>query len=398
MKIAVSIMLITVAGFLSVSTAVRAEMLALVNYETKAEDSIKALRTQSGPAARREGLAVVDVDPGSATLGKWLLDIPLPADLVGHHLYYNRDFSKVYLTALGRSELTVIDLTRKPWRVTAVPVPQCKVLEDMVFSADKKTWWLTCMGSANIIVGDAVSDKPRSAIALPKPYPHGIALHEGIDRILVTSSLSPEFTDLQETITAIEASTGRVLATYKVSKKPSPARVTPEEIFFMPGSNPPVAFVINDTGGTKSTGSIWAALWSPEKQDFEVREMFDFAATEDAICTTMLFNRAADQLYVTTVVPGSLHVFDIAVDPLSLTLRQTIPTAPGAHHLALSKDQRYAVVQNSMVNLPGMNDGSISVIDLVKQEVVAGVDTFKNQGLVHNSILLLPQWHQPMGM
>ena len=73
---------------------------------------------------------------------------------------------------------------------------------------------------------------------------------------------------------------------------------------------------------------------------------------------------------------------------------RTIGTAPGAHHVAFSSDGRYAFVQNSMVNLPGMSDGSISVIDLSKEELVATVDSFRKQGLVHNSIILLPEWYR----
>lgn len=398
MKISVLIMLFTAAGLLLESTAVRAEMLALVNYETKAEDSIKTLQLQGDRPIRRAGLAVVDVDPDSGTFGKWLLDFPLPPDLVSHHLYYNRDFSKVYLTALGRSELTVIDMGHTPWRMSTIPVPRCKVLENMVFAEDNKTWWLTCMGSGNIIVGDAVADRPRSEIVLPEPYPHGIALHEGIDRILVTSTVRPDFTDLQETITSIEASSGAVVSTYKVSIKPSPARVAPVEISFVPHSDPPIAVVTTNVGGIKSTGAIWAAVWNPVRQDFEVRELFDFAVMEDAICTTMSFNRRGDKLYVPTVLPGSLHIFDIKLDPLMLTLGQTIATAPGAHHVALSADQRYAFVQNAFVNLPGMNDGSITVIDLEKNEVAGTVNTFKDLGLTHNSILLLPERHQKTDM
>ena len=42
----------------------------------------------------------------------------------------------------------------------------------------------------------------------------------------------------------------------------------------------------------------------------------------------------------------------------------TIPTAGGAHHFAFSPDNHYAFVQNSFINLPEMDDGSVSVIDM----------------------------------
>jgi len=40
------------------------------------------------------------------------------------------------------------------------------------------------MGSQNVIVGDAIADKPTRTIDLPKPYPHGIAVHDGLDRLI----------------------------------------------------------------------------------------------------------------------------------------------------------------------------------------------------------------------
>ena len=48
------------------------------------------------------------------------------------------------------------------------------------------------------------------------------------------------------------------------------------------------------------------------------------------------------------------------------------------------------LVQNSFLNLPGMSDGSITVIDMAKEEPVARVDTLKNMGLNPNCIVLLP--------
>jgi hypothetical protein len=44
-----------------------------------------------------------------------------------------------------------------------------------------------------------------------------------------------------------------------------------------------------------------------------------------------------------------------------------------------------------------MSDASITVIDLQKEQAVASIDTFKNQGLNPNSIVLLPEWNAPAG-
>ena len=120
----------------------------------------------------------------------------MPPDVVAHHIFYNKDASKAYVTALGKGELRVIDMRRRPLELKTIAVPDCKVGEDLVFSDDNRTWYLTCMGSQNVVVGDAVNDRPLRSIALPKPYPHGIAIHEGIDRMLVTSTVRA--TDLKD--------------------------------------------------------------------------------------------------------------------------------------------------------------------------------------------------------
>jgi len=49
------------------------------------------------------------------------------------------------------------------------------------------------------------------------------------------------------------------------------------------------------------------------------------------------------------------------------------------------------------LNIPGINDGSITVVDLNNLEILDTIDTFKNSGKVPNSITLLPKWYNPAG-
>lgn len=365
------------------SSIAQAEILAMLNYESKPDQTI-----------RREGIAVIDVDPESESFGKILMDIPLPPDLVAHHIFYNKDASKAYVTALGKGLLHVMDVQRFPYRVKAVEVPDCKVGEDIMFSDDNRVWYLTCMGSDSVIVGDASTDKPLKVVAAPLPgppfirHPHGIGVHNGIDRIIVTSTVrATDLGDPGETVTVIEASTGRVLSTHKVSKKPSPSGEAPVEVVFLPGSNPPVAYITNMFGGT-----LWTATWDPARKEFDFRQVFDFATQQLGVPLEIYFNRKGDRLYVTTAKPGHLNIFDLSQDATEPKLLKVIPAAAGAHHVAFSPDERYAFVQNSLLNLPEMSDGSITVIDLVKNERIASVDTLKNQGFNPNCIVLLPQW------
>jgi hypothetical protein len=360
----------------------QAEILAMLNYESKPQQTI-----------RREGIAVIDVDPDSENFGRTLMDIPLPPDLVNHHIFYNKDISKAYITALGKSDLHVMDVTRYPYRLTKIAVPECQVGEDVVFSNDNKTWYLTCMGSSTVIIGDAVNDKVLKVISPSKPYPHGIAVNEGIDRMLVTSTVrASDLGDAGETVTVIELSTGKELSSHKLSRKSSPSGVAPVEVLFVPGANPPTVYVTNMYGGT-----IWAGVWDPTIKDFRFDEAFDFNPLGSGVPLEMYFNEKGDRFYVTTASPGHFHIFDISGDILKPKLLKTLPVGAGAHHVSFSPDERLAFVQNNLLGLQGMDDGSVTVIDLVKGEVVASMDTLKKQGLNPNSIVLLPEWHHDAG-
>jgi DNA-binding beta-propeller fold protein YncE len=360
-----------------------AEIMAMVNYESK-----------PGQTPRREGIAIIDVDPSSKNFTKILNDIPLPADLVAHHIFYNKDLSKAYITSLGNGALHVMDMTHLPFLPQKVDLPDCKVGEDVVFSKDNKTWYLTCMGSSNVIVGDAQTDKQIKVISSHSDtafirYPHGISLNDDIDRIMVTSTVRPsDLGDAGETVAIIEASSGKVLSTHKLSNKPSPSGVAPVETVFLPGSNPAMAYITTMFGG-----EIWTSTWNKGNKSFDFQPVFDFNSLKQAVPLEIYFNDKHDRMYVTTANPGYFNIFDISQSVSKPTLIKAIPTAGGAHHVVISPDEQYAFVQNSFLNLPEMSDGSITVIDLKKQVVKTSIDTFKNLGLNPNCIILMPQWH-----
>jgi hypothetical protein len=364
------------------------EILAMLNYESKPKVT-----------PRREGIAIIDVDPESTSFKKILADIPLPPDLVAHHIFYNKDASKAYLTSLGSNPLQVMDMKQFPYRLKTIAVPDCKVAEDMVFSGDNSTWYLTCMGSSNVIVGDAKIDKPIKTLSTPaaKPnttfirYPHGIGLSDGIDRIIVSSTVRPaDLGDPGETVTVIEASSGKALSTHKLSDKPSPSGVAPVEAVFVPGANPALAYISVMFGGT-----LWSATWDNGGKAFKFQQVFDFNLVKQGVVLEVAYNEKRDRMYVTTAKPGHLNIFDIS-QPAQPKLIKAVPTAGGAHHVVLSPDEHYAFVQNSFLNLPEMDDGSISVIDLEKLARIASIDTLKELGFNPNCIVLLPEWqHGP---
>jgi len=371
----------------------RAEILAMVNYESKPPEALETYKAPVRERPRKEGIVLIDVDPASPAFGQIVKDITLPPDLIAHHIFYNRDASKAYLTALGKGELRVIDMTRDDMPIKVIDVPECEVGEDVVFSEDNTRWYLTCMGSHKVVMGDAVADEKLKVIDLPEPYAHGIAIHDGIDRLLVTSTVRPaDLGDAGDTITVLKASTGEVLGTHRVSNKPDPGGEAPVEILFVPGATPPVAYITHMYGN-----ALWTATWTPETEDFEVAEAFRFDDRTAAVPLELYFNDDGSRLYVTTAKPGHVHVFDIAEDPARPKLVASIPAAEGAHHVAFNKDMSMAWVQNSLLNLPGMSDGAITVIDLERHEQVASIDTLKDEGLNPNSIVLLPEWNHPAG-
>jgi DNA-binding beta-propeller fold protein YncE len=285
-----------------------------------------------------------------------------------------------------------MDMVQAPYRVKKLDVPDCVMGEDVILSEDNSTWYLTCMMSANVIVGSVETDEILGVIDLPDTYPHGLAVHSGIDRVLVTSTIKGDLTDPRESISVVEASTMKPLGSHKLSLKESPSGEAPVEILIVPGSEPPVAYITNMFGGT-----LWAATWNAGKGDFEVAQVFDFNPEEVGVVLEMYFNSAGDRLYVTTAKPGRLHIFDISEGPHTPKLTKTLPAGEGAHHVAITKDEKLAFVQNALLNLPGMSEGTITVVDLEKEEVIATVDTLQKQGLNPNSIVLLPDWNSLAG-
>jgi DNA-binding beta-propeller fold protein YncE len=375
----------------SVAGTANSEILAMMNYESKPPDSLKSLKL-SGTTERKEGIAIIDVDPKSPNFSKILMDIPLAPDLVAHHIFYDRNMMKAYVTALGKPELLVFNLNEFPYRLKTVAVPKCDMGEDVIFSEDNKTWYLTCMNSGIIYVGDVATDKINSIIEIPGANPHGLVVLSDIDRLLVTDTITGDLKTPREDLIVIEASTQKVLGRLKMSDKPSPSGVAPVELLRVPGSDPAIVYTTNMFGA-----ALWTAIWNPKSKSFDVAEAFDLAPVNGGVPLEIYFVNNGQTMYVTTANPGLMHIFDLSENPAKPKLRKSIETGQGAHHVGITKDGQYGFVQNSFINLPGMRDGSVSVVDLKTQTVVASMDTLKNMGFNPNSLVLLPEWNDMAG-
>lgn len=373
------------------SQSASAEILAMLNYESKSADSLKSLKL-TGPSERKEGIAIIDVDPGSENFGKILVDIPMPPDQVVHHIFYDRSMTKAYITSLASPSLQVMDLERFPYRIVTLPVEGCSMAEDVIFDEANERWFLTCMNSANVFVGSVATDEIIAEINLPGTYPHGLGVNSASNRIIVTSTVSGDLKTADEVVSIVDATTYEVLGSKRLSLKPEGSGEAPVEVLFVPGSSPPVAYVTNMFGNT-----LWTMTWNEGKQDFETAQVFDFASVEAGVALEMYFNEAVDRLYVTTGSPGHLHIFDLSSGVGSPSLITSIPAGMGAHHVGITKDEKFAFVQNALLDLPGLNDGAVTVIDLEKQEVIGSMDTLKNMGMNPNCIVLLPEWNHLAG-
>lgn len=365
----------------------KAEILAMMNYESKTLDQLKSLKL-SGEETRREGIAIIDVDPNSPAFGQILSDIPMSPDNILHHIFYDRSMTKAYIASLAEPSLQVMDMRKNPFRIKTIDVKGCSFAEDVIFDEANENWYLTCMDSANVFVGKVATDEVIAEIKLPGTYPHGLGVHTGIDRIIVTSTVSADLKTPDDVVTILKASTFEVLGQKKLSLKKGQSGEAPVEVLFVPDAKTPIAYVTNMFGAT-----LWALSWDAALEDFVPKQVFNFNDLKAGIALEMYFNQKGDRLYVTTGVPGHFHIFDISADPLNPKLLKSIPTAEGAHHVGISKDEKYAFVQNSLLNLPGMSDGSVTVIDLERQKVVKSMDTLKDAGLTPNSIVLLPEWN-----
>ena len=385
----VSFIIILLFLFLYDIVPTLADRLAILNWETKAPESLDSL-SLSQDKDRKEGIAVIELDQNSEDFGKILFNIPVNPDLVLHHIFYNQNLSKAYITALDSDFLHVINMSDQVWRLKPIHTPMCKVQENIIFSDDNTKWWLTCMGSENVIVGDAISDQIIDVISLPNTFPHGITLDERIDRILVANCVAPDMSNAGKTIEVIEASTGKHLDSIEISRGSLNA---PVEVLFVPNSDPPVAYAT-----TMMENSLWGLKWNYESNSFEAKELFDFVKADKSLMPLEIyFNKDLTLSYITTADPGRLHVFDVSQDLMSPILIRSIDAGGGAHHVAITKDEKTAYVQNGLLNIPGINDGSITVIDLEKLEVINVIETFKSKGRVPNSITLLPKWYNSAG-
>ena len=349
---------------------------ALINYRTIDETRLM------------DGLAIIDLNPYSETFGDILQDVPVGEGVMMHHPFYNYDKSKIYNTALMGERLYSVNIhDNKIFEISPIDTGSCIVGEDMIFSQNGEKFYLTCMGSDNVLVFDAKTDtiideifasQDENPDAFTK-YPHGISANEEIDRMIVTQTVSPALDDPQSSVTIIEFSTGKVLSTIELTKS-AEIPSAPVEVLFHP--DVPLAYV---SGMLDST--IWVLDWNETTKSFEPTLVDDGTEREHSWPLDLNIGPKGN-LYVSFAVPGVVNEYNLE-NPKQPELLRTLPAQPGAHHTLFSEDGKYMFVQNNLLNLDGLNSGTISVVELTSGNLIATINDLLDNGMMIESVDLI---------
>lgn len=352
---------------------------ALINYRALDEE-----------LKQKDGLAVIDLNPNSETFGDILQDAPVGEGVLMHHPFYNSDRSKLYNTSLAGEGLYQINIhDNNIFDITPIDTGSCVVGEDMIFSKDGTKFYLTCMGSDNVMVFDAKTDQLIGEISSNQEqnpdayikYPHGLSSDEKINRMIVTQTISPTLDDPQSSVSIVELSTGNVLSTIELAKNPDTPSA-PVEIMFHPDES--IAYVTGMLDGT-----IWALIWNEQTESFEPKLVDDGTLREHSWPLDLSMGPKGN-LFVSFAVPGVVNEYSLQ-NPEQPELVRTLPAQPGAHHVLFSTDGQYMFVQNNLLNLDGLNSGTISIVDLNSGSLVATIDDLVDQGMMIESLDLIFQ-------
>jgi hypothetical protein len=218
-------------------------------------------------------------------------------------------------------------------------------------------------------------------------YPHGISANEALGLLMVTSATHPDLvTGAGNTVTAIDMKTNKPVKTYLVAEDWETISA-PVEVILLRDDLPPFALVT-----TLMTGDIWVAGYNAETGLFNEFEK-KIEGEDTGLSWPLEFyiheNQAGEhELYVTFGVPGVINVYSLESLP-ELPLKRTLPAAAGAHHMLFFETQsgrEVVVVQNNLLNINGLNAGTLMVLDRETGEVLGEVDLPTEHNLLPESI------------
>lgn len=349
-----------------------------------------------------DGIAVIELDPEAPDFGNISSKLELGVGVLPHHLYYNQSANKLYTTALGGSYLyqvkTEKDKNGQPKLVSATPIDtgENTVGENLFFTNDGR-FFMTFMGGAGGLKDGSVGvfnannnqliktikapiqDNPNTFIM----YPHGISVNEEKGVMMVTSTIHPDLTSgFGNTCTLIDLKTYELKETYQVADSPTDLS-SPVEVLLLRGQFPQYALATTMLGG-----DIWIAPYNAATKKYDAfTKIFD-GSTQGLGWTLEMYIDDNNRLYVSFADPGKVLVFDISNLP-NLKLLKTLTADKGAHHMVFFKTKKgkeVVAVQNNLLNIPNLNSGTISVIEIQTGKNLGTVNLRSKYGILPESI------------
>ncbi|SDI18697.1 YncE family protein [Chryseobacterium jejuense] len=349
-----------------------------------------------------DGIAVIELDPEAPDFGNISHKLELGVGVLPHHLYYNQSKNKLYTTALGGSYLYEIkaekDNIGQPKLVSATPIDtgENTVGENLFFTNDGR-FFMTFMGGAgglkdgSIGVFNANNNQLIKTIKAPiqqNPnkfimYPHGISVNEEKGLMMVTSTIHPDLTSgFGNTCTLIDLNTYELKETYQVADSPADLS-SPVEVLLLRGKFPQYALATTMLGG-----DIWIAPYNTATKKYDAfTKIFD-GSTQGLGWTLEMYIDDNNRLYVSFADPGKVLVFDISNLP-NLKLLKTLTADKGAHHMVFFKTKKgkeVVAVQNNLLDIPNLNSGTISVIEIATGKTLGTVNLRSKYGILPESI------------
>lgn len=349
-----------------------------------------------------DGIAVIELDPEAPNFGNISNKLELGVGVLPHHIYYNHTEQKMFTTALGGSYLYQIKTGRdqkgQPQLINATPIDtgENTVGENLFFTNDGR-YFMTFMGGAggpkdgSIGVFNADNNKLIKTIKAPiqdNPnqfimYPHGISINEEKGLMMVTSTIHPDLsTGMGNTCTLLDLNTYELKETYQVADSPTDMS-SPVEVLLLRGKFPQYALATTMLGG-----DIWIAPYNTVTKKYDAFTKVFEGSTQGLGWALEMYIDDTNKLYVSFADPGKVLVFDLSNLP-QLKLLKTFTADKGAHHMAFFKTKsgkEVVAVQNNLLNIPNLNSGTISIIDINTGKNLGTVNLRTRYGILPESI------------
>ncbi|MBL3546268.1 YncE family protein [Chryseobacterium sp. KMC2] len=349
-----------------------------------------------------DGIAVIELDPEAPNFGNISNKLELGVGVLPHHIYYNHTEQKMFTTALGGSYLYQIKTGRdqkgQPQLINATPIDtgENTVGENLFFTNDGR-YFMTFMGGTggpkdgSIGVFNADNNKLIKTIKAPiqdNPnqfimYPHGISINEEKGLMMVTSTIHPDLsTGMGNTCTLLDLNTYELKETYQVADSPTDMS-SPVEVLLLRGKFPQYALATTMLGG-----DIWIAPYNTVTKKYDAFTKVFEGSTQGLGWALEMYIDDTNKLYVSFADPGKVLVFDLSNLP-QLKLLKTFTADKGAHHMAFFKTKsgkEVVAVQNNLLNIPNLNSGTISIIDINTGKNLGTVNLRTRYGILPESI------------